>query len=266
MDVVLLLRHSADSLCPAMAISETKEPTDADAVDTCLRGVAEELLGCPEYSETARTATSRLLLLADDASYPIVHLGPAASKHRSFALHADVFFEGGIDAAYHLFRPNAEAAEAILVPLHSLTGRPEETFITDISDRTFCLRHNHHLGERRIAWICDYLLAHPPGDAPSSFDSAASRLTNLTDRVVIDGVRFSIHPDLSAVAPTAVQRCPRDATRAARFAVPASSAPACEAVKFIFTDTRGYILAWHRRAPVSGSFWRTRKLPEAARM
>ena len=253
MDVVLLLRHSADSLCPAMAISETKEPTDADAVDTCLRGVAEELLGCPEYSETARTATSRLLLLADDASYPIVHLGPAASKHRSFALHADVFFEGGIDAAYHLFRPNAEAAEAILVPLHSLTGRPEETFITDISDRTFCLRHNHHLGERRIAWICDYLLAHPPGDAPSSFDSAASRLTNLTDRVVIDGVRFSIHPDLSAVAPTAVQRCPRDATRAARFAVPASSAPACEAVKFIFTDTRGYIFAWHRRAPVSGS-------------
>ena len=251
MDVVLLLRHSTDPLCPAMAISETKEPTDTDAVDTCLRGVAEELLGYHEHSDAARTATSRLSSLADDASYPIVHLGPAASQHRSFALHADVFFKGGIDTAYRLFRPNAEAAEAILVPLHFLTGRPEETSVTDTSGRTFGLRHDRHLGEYRIAWACDYLLTHPSDDAPSSLDSVTPRFTDLTDRVVIDGVRFAIRPDLNAVTPTAVQRRPRDAARAAQPAVPASSTPACEAVKFIFTDARGHLFAWHRRASVS---------------
>ena len=238
-DGILLLRYSSNSNCPAMAISETREPCDDCALTTCLRGVAEELLGHSEGSSAALSTALHFHSSLSSSGYRAIHLGSPDSLHRSFALHADVLFDGGIDSAYRSFLPNTEAAEVIFVPLGPLasehgelgplTGDPGETEVTDIHGRQFRLRGHHHLGSRRIAWIRDYLEAHAADTISALPDLSSLPSTSSAGRMMTDGTPPAISPSgderasNTSEADSSLARPRRTAARTARAAISSDS-------------------------------------------
>ena len=142
----------------AQPISELRDASDTRAPLTALRGVTEELLGLAEGSAEATACVAALSRRLDDAGFEVRHLGAdLASPHRSFAMPADVLFDGGIDDAFARFRANAEMGSATLVPLRGLTGRLGETSVVDGWQRRHQLRGGRHLGEGRIDFIRRYL-------------------------------------------------------------------------------------------------------------
>ena len=165
----------------AQPISELRDASDTSAPLTALRGVTEELLGLAEGSAEAAACVAALSRRLDDAGFEVRHLGAdLASSHRSFAMPADVLFDGGIDDALARFRANAEMGSATLVPLRGLTGRLGETSVVDGWQRRHQLRGGRHLGEGRIDFIRRYLGRRsilwgtdegPPPPPPSSDNS-----------------------------------------------------------------------------------------------
>ena len=142
----------------AQPISELRDTSDASAVQTVLRGIAEELLGLAEGSAAAAARVAAFSRCLDDAGFEARHLGAnPMSPHRSFALPAGILFDGGIDGAFASFRVNAEMGSAALVPLRGLTGRPGETSVVDSGQRRHQLRGGRHLGEGRLTFIRRYL-------------------------------------------------------------------------------------------------------------
>ena len=130
------------------------------------------MFGLPEGSRAAQDVTAALIARAAEAGYQLDHLGAnPGALHRCFALHADVFFDGGVDAAIRSFRPSHEVVQAILVPLCGLTGARGEVEVDDVRAQRHRLRGSRHLGAQRIDWIrrrIARIAAAPSGEASTS--------------------------------------------------------------------------------------------------
>ena len=159
---VLLLVRSAFEPHGLGAISELREPADADAVRTALRGVAEELLGLLPGSDAVAVRATGFLGQLDASGFCARHLGtdPSAT-HRSFAFPADLLFESpvhsGIDLAFDSFRASDEVDQVVMVPLERLTGQPGETTVRCVHGMQWPLRDGRHLGAGRLRFIRRYI-------------------------------------------------------------------------------------------------------------
>ena len=170
---VLLLVRSAFEPHGLGAISELREPADADAVGTALRGVAEELLGLLPGSDAVVAHATGFLRRLDASGFCARHLGadPSAT-HRSFAFPADLLFESpvhsGVDLAFDSFRASDEVDQVVMVPLERLTGQPGETTVRCVRGMQWQLREGRHLGAGRLQFIRRYIgrrsivFARPP--------------------------------------------------------------------------------------------------------